>query len=227
MLTPSQRLNYLQRLSNTKLEPLQRKAIAKQILDLCKKGKEMFFFFFFYMKVHTCPHCKAPNGSVKKVTATKIVHEVYNSKSKETEDVASEFHASFDEAIEYNPELSQFLTKAHEDMNPLKTLNLFKKIKDEDVLLFDMDPKLCRPERFVLTEIIAPPVCIRPSVPTETGSNEDDLTMTLSRIIDINGIIKSNIQKGISGEQLMTAWGFLQEHCALFINSEGLLFEFY
>eukprot|EP01080_Neovahlkampfia_damariscottae_P011035 gene11035-3741_t len=208
LLTPSQRLNYLQRLSNTKLEPLQRKAIAKQILDLCKK-------------VHTCPHCKAPNGPVKKVTATKIVHEVYNSKSKETEDVAQDFHASFEEAIEHNPEIEQFITKAHEDMNPLKTMNLFQKIKDEDVLLFDMDPKLCRPERFILTEIIAPPVCIRPSVPTETGSNEDDLTMTLSRIIDINGIIKSNIQKGISGEQLMTAWGFLQEHCALFINSEA------
>lgn len=83
-----------------------------------------------------------------------------------------------------------------------------------------MDPKNCRPERLILTHILAPPVCIRPSVPTDQGSNEDDLTMTLSRIAHVNEIIKDNIAKGVPVETLITAWDHLQVQCALFINSE-------
>jgi len=44
-----------------------------------------------------------------------------------------------------------------DDLNPLRALELFRAIPDEDCLLLDTDPFRGRPEKMILTNIIAPP----------------------------------------------------------------------
>lgn len=103
-------------------------------------------------------------GLIKKVTSLKIIHEKFRGTSQKKEELASVFHEQFEEAIKHNPEIKQFLSKAQEDMNPIRVLKIFERIPSDDVELMDMDPKIGRPERLILTHILVPPVCIRPSV---------------------------------------------------------------
>jgi DNA-directed RNA polymerase III subunit RPC1 len=56
------------------------------------------------------------------------------------------------------------LAGTYEEFDPLKVLDLFDKIRDEDVALFDMDQQYCRPSDLIITHIPVPPSCIRPSV---------------------------------------------------------------
>lgn len=60
-----------------------------------------------------------------------------------------------------------------------------------------------RPELFIWTALPVPPVCIRPSVFQETTSNEDDLTILMSEIIETNASIKAIIEGGGLNAQLM------------------------
>jgi DNA-directed RNA polymerase III subunit RPC1 len=53
-------------------------------------------------------------------------------------------------------------------LNPLKVLNLFKNIPDEDIPLVGMSSLNGRPEDLILTRILVPPLCIRPSVVSDT-----------------------------------------------------------
>ena len=68
-------------------------------------------------------------GTVKKVGALRIVHEKYRAKKVAGE--YEQFKQSFKNAIAAAPELKPHIDKAHEDMNPLRVLNLFKAISDE------------------------------------------------------------------------------------------------
>ena len=68
-------------------------------------------------------------GTVKKVGALRIVHEKFRAKKVAGE--YEQFKNSFSNAIAAAPELKPHIDKAHEDMNPLRVLNLFKAITDE------------------------------------------------------------------------------------------------
>lgn len=78
------------------------------------------------------------------------------------------------------------------------------------------------PKDLILTRIPVPPICIRPSVPSDlkAGTNEDYLTTKLSEIIFINDIIRKHIRSGVNTHMFMEDWDYLQLHCALYINSE-------
>jgi DNA-directed RNA polymerase III subunit RPC1 len=99
-----------------------------------------------------------------------------------------EYLATFKDAIECNPEIGQLSNRIADDLTPLKVLQLFRRIPAEDCELLDLDPIEGRPERMILTHLLVPPVCIRPSVINEmtSTSNEDDLTMKLREIIQIH-----------------------------------------
>ena len=79
-----------------------------------------------------------------------------------------------------------------ENLNPLVVLNLFKRIPQEDITLLLMNPEAGKPADLILTRLLVPPVCIRPSVVSDlkSGTNEDDLTMKLTEIIFLNDVIK-------------------------------------
>ncbi|GAM24976.1 hypothetical protein SAMD00019534_081510 [Acytostelium subglobosum LB1] len=196
---------FLRKIRNRKLDVLQRRSLLKKIYTECRKKK-------------TCPRCNSVQGSVKKVSALKLIHERYKGKNDE---YIRDFISNFDEAIKYNSELKAHIKKAQEDLNPLVVLNLFKRISFQDTELLDMSPELGRPERLILTHLLVPPVSIRPSVPMDggSGSNEDDLTMKLSDILHINEHIRSNVDKVDMGA-IMEDWDYLQASCAIYINSE-------
>ena len=60
-----------------------------------------------------------------------------------------------------------------------------------------MNSEISRCERLILTHILVPPVCIRPSVQVSQGvSNEDDLTIKLQEIINLNLLIKTTLAEG-------------------------------
>lgn len=67
-----------------------------------------------------------------------------------------------------------------EDINPLRALNLFENIRNEEIILFDMKESYNHPKDLIITRLLVPPVCIRPSVIVSEGmTNEDDLTMKI------------------------------------------------
>lgn len=55
-----------------------------------------------------------------------------------------------------------------------------------------MNPEAGKPADLILTRLLVPPLCIRPSVVSDlkSGTNEDDLTMKLTEIIFLNDVIK-------------------------------------
>lgn len=57
-----------------------------------------------------------------------------------------------------------------------------------------------------------PPVPIRPSVAMDIGggSNEDDLTVKLQEILDVNASVKAALDNGANVKMIMENWDFLQ-----------------
>lgn len=77
-----------------------------------------------------CPYCSATNGAVKKVGALKIIHDKF--RAKRTADEMEKWKRTFAPAVEAQKELGIYLKKAvYEELNPLKVLDLFRRISDE------------------------------------------------------------------------------------------------
>jgi len=118
------------------------------------------------------------------------------------------------------------MKRCSDDLNPLKTLTLFKQIKSEDCELLGIDAtvKSGRPETYIWRYLPAPPVCIRPSVMMQDspGSNEDDLTVKLTEIVWTSSLIKAGLEKGISINNMMEHWDYLQLTVAMYINSDSV-----
>ena len=92
----------------------------------------------------------------------------------------------------------------------MKVYNLFSRIREDDIMLFYMDANMCKPVDMLITQIPVPPVCIRPSVAVSANtSNEDDLTVKLAEIIQLNNLIKISIQEGLAPSKLIEDWTLL------------------
>jgi DNA-directed RNA polymerase III subunit RPC1 len=113
LLSEEDRRLYLIKFRRPNLENLQRQHLAKQVNTACRK-------------VLTCPYCGSTNGTVKKVGALRIIHEKFRAKKKADELAA--FKDTFITAVKETKELAPHLHKAQEDMNPLRVLNLFRRI---------------------------------------------------------------------------------------------------
>ncbi|KZT66991.1 beta and beta-prime subunits of DNA dependent RNA-polymerase [Daedalea quercina L-15889] len=206
LLEESDRRAYLKRFRRPNLENIQRQALIKAVNALARKTVY-------------CPYCSATNGTVKKAGALKIIHDKF--RAKKTAEEMERFKATFSSAVEAQKELGIYVNKAvHEDLNPLKVLNLFKRVSDEDCELLGLRPQYGRPEEYIWQYISVPPVCIRPSVAQDGASNEDDLTVKLTEIVFSNALIKSGLAKGSPTAQFMEQWEFLQLSVAMYINSE-------
>ncbi|KAL8202295.1 UNVERIFIED_CONTAM: DNA-directed RNA polymerase III subunit RPC1 [Gekko kuhli] len=209
MLTPEERKQFLDYLKRPGLTYLQKRGLKKKVSEKCRKK-------------NTCPYCGSFNGTVKKCGLLKIIHEKYKTTKKIVDPVVSDFIQSFDTATEHNKEIESLLGRAQENLNPLVVLNLFKRIPAEDIPLLLMNPESGKPSDLILTRLLVPPLCIRPSVVSDlkSGTNEDDLTMKLTEIIFLNDVIKKHRISGAKTQMIMEDWDFLQLQCALYINSE-------
>nr|WCZ58477.1 RNA polymerase III subunit RPC1 [Andalucia godoyi] len=209
--------NYLAKMRNPRLETLSRKALYKVIGEQCKKCS-------------ICPHCQSANGPVKKIPPLRLIHDRYrtvssaaSNKSNPTSDQEfRELRESMREAMDLNKELEQHIQRAADDLHPIRVIQLFEAMIPSDVELLDMNSEAGRPERMVLTHLLVPPVALRPSVVNDTlaGSNEDDLTMKLREIVQINNVIRSNKDKGMAISTMYGDWEFLQMQVAMYIHSE-------
>jgi len=125
-------------------------------------------------------------------------------------------------AVSEHKELAQMLHKASNDLTPLHVRSLLAAMPDEDCLLLGLDPVNARPEHLVTQYVLAPPVCVRPSVRMDPpqGTNEDDVTMKLSEIVQLNNVIERNIASGSDVQALKEAWEHLQLQYAMLINSD-------
>jgi DNA-directed RNA polymerase III subunit RPC1 len=194
---------YLKRYRSPKLEINQRRALNKKFADKCKRCR-------------LCPHCGDYNGSVKRAGQTlKIVHEKYSKNPA----LLEEFMKEFETALKYNESLRASLPRVQDDLNPIRVLGLMQRISDKDCEVLDIAG---RPENLLLTHLAVPPCCIRPSVEMDgvSGSNEDDITMKLIQIIEVNNVLRQGLEKGLAINNLMENWDFLQIQCAMYINSE-------
>jgi len=205
MLPEEEKRQYLRKVRNPRLERLQRQALVKKLSERCKRQK-------------ICPSCGAYNGVVKKATGSlKIVHDKYSKNLS----LWDSYKEEFEDALRYNDQISAHLSekKVVDDLNPIRVMTLFEKISTEDQELLCVS---CRPETLIMTHLAVPPVCIRPSVEMDAGagSNEDDVSMKLMQIIEVNNILRQGLEKGLPIVNLMENWDFLQVQCAMYINSD-------
>ncbi|XP_029638657.1 DNA-directed RNA polymerase III subunit RPC1 isoform X1 [Octopus sinensis] len=194
---------------NPHMTYLQRKNLKKKILTRCKK-------------INKCVYCFSFNGMAKKIGMLKIAHDKYKTPRKDSDPIITDFLSSFESCKEYNKEIEPLLSKTQEILTPLTVLDLFKRIPEEDIPLLVMNPEVGKPEDLILTRIMCPPLCIRPSVVSDlkSGTNEDDITMKLTEIIFMNNVIQKHRASGAKMQMIMEDWDFLQLQVALLYNSE-------
>ncbi|KAG8946948.1 hypothetical protein FRC00_009353, partial [Tulasnella sp. 408] len=165
-----------------------------------------------------CPYCNATNGVVKKAGLLRIVHEKF--RAKKTHGEMEKWKETFKTAVENDKQIAPLLNRAHEDLNPLKVLDLFRRISAEDCELLGSHPKFGRPEEMIWQYLSVPPACIRPSVAQDGATNEDDITVKLAEIAFNNSILRMHLNKGAGTQQIVEQWNALSECVAVYINSE-------
>ena len=216
LLPENSKRMFLQELRRPNIDNLRRTHICKRIAKEAKK-------------VYICPSCGDLNGRVKKNGASplRITHEKYShyeaSKAlskKEPEDKL-EFLRTFEKARKVTADVERNIKKALDDLNPLRILNLFEKILAPDCELLGMNPAKGRPEMFIWRYLPVAPVCIRPSVPQDGSTTEDNITTKVGDICNSNNLLKTGLEKGDKIGTLMEQWDFLQAQVAMLVNSES------
>ncbi|MGC8586199.1 MAG: DNA-directed RNA polymerase subunit A' [Candidatus Micrarchaeia archaeon] len=108
-----------------------------------------------------------------------------------------------------------------ERLKPDEILNWLSKIPDDDLKLLGIDPTITRPEWFVLTVLLVPPVNVRPSITLESGErSEDDLTHKLVDIMRINQRLEQDIDAGAPQIIIDDLWELLQYQVTTYFNNE-------
>ncbi|BCS91087.1 MAG: DNA-directed RNA polymerase subunit A' [Candidatus Micrarchaeota archaeon] len=94
-------------------------------------------------------------------------------------------------------------------------------ISDEDLAVLGIDGKLLRPEWFIITNLLVPPVSVRPSIILENGErSEDDLTHQLAGIIRVNRKLQQDIESGAPQIIIDDQWELLQYHVSVYFDNE-------
>ena len=88
--------------------------------------------------------------------------------------------------MQTNPNIPKGLCTTVEDIMPNCMQELFMRGSDKDCKLLWMDACNGRLENMILSNLLVPPVPILPSITTEGSSNEDDTTVKLQDILEVN-----------------------------------------
>ncbi len=95
------------------------------------------------------------------------------------------------------------------------------KISNEDLALLGIDGNVTRPEWFVISYLLVPPVNVRPSITLESGErSEDDLTHKLVDIIRTNQRLEQDIDAGAPQIIIDDLWELLQYQVTTYFNNE-------
>ncbi len=110
-------------------------------------------------------------------------------------------------------------TKEKRNLTPVEVREQLEKISDETAKLIGI--RGGRPEWFILTLLLVPPVTARPSITLENGDrSEDDLTHKLVDIIRINHRLADNLEIGAPDFIIEDLWELLQYHVTTYFNNE-------
>lgn len=113
---------------------------------------------------------------------------------------------------------STFVRDKH-PLTPIEVREHLEKISDESSKLIGV--RGGRPEWFILTILLVPPVTARPSITLESGDrSEDDLTHKLVDIIRINHRLADNLEIGAPDFIIEDLWELLQYHVSTYFNNE-------
>ncbi len=108
-----------------------------------------------------------------------------------------------------------------ETLRPDDVRDWLSKISEDDLMLFGIDPKATRPEWFVITALLVPPVNVRPSITLESGErSEDDLTHKLVDIMRVNRKLEQDIDAGAPQIIIDDQWELLQYHVTSYFDNE-------
>ena len=103
---------------------------------------------------------------------------------------------------------------------PIEIRARLEKVRNEDIKLLGYNPGAARPEWLILTNMLIPPVTIRPSITLESGErSEDDLTHKLGDIVRINQRLFENINAGAPEIIIEDLWDLLQYHVTTFFDN--------
>ncbi|RME31144.1 DNA-directed RNA polymerase subunit A' [Candidatus Woesearchaeota archaeon] len=106
-------------------------------------------------------------------------------------------------------------------ISPIEIRTRLERIKDDDLVVFGVNPSAMRPEWAILTVLPIPPVTMRPSITLESGErSEDDLTHKLGDIVRINQRLFENINAGAPEIIIEDLWDLLQYHVTTFFDNE-------
>ncbi len=103
---------------------------------------------------------------------------------------------------------------------PTEIREMLLKISDEEARKIGVNPKTCRPEWAILSQMIVPSVNVRPSITLESGErSEDDLTHKLSDIIRANQRLWENLNAGAPEVIIEDLWDLLQYHVTTYFDN--------
>ncbi len=126
----------------------------------------------------------------------------------------------YETASNFFKEMENTLGKVVEELTSQKVFNLFLKIPKDELIFFDMNLEHTKPIDLLVHYIIVPPLTIRPTVQIDHGStNEDDLTIKIGEMIQLNKFIKLSITEGNNPSKMLEDLSLLQHTHAQYINS--------
>ncbi|MCL5093239.1 MAG: DNA-directed RNA polymerase subunit A' [Candidatus Marsarchaeota archaeon] len=106
-------------------------------------------------------------------------------------------------------------------LKPDEIKDWLSNISNDDLKLLGIDYKATRPEWFILTSLLVPPINVRPSITLETGErSEDDLTHKLVEIMRINQRLEQDIDAGAPQIIIDDLWELLQYHVTTYFDNE-------
>ncbi len=106
-------------------------------------------------------------------------------------------------------------------MKPDEIRDRLSKVTNDDLSVIGMEGTMTRPEWFVVTDMLVPPVNIRPSITLESGErSEDDLTHKLLDIIRTNQRLEQDIDAGAPQIIIDDLWELLQYQVTTYFNNE-------
>ncbi|XP_027150331.1 DNA-directed RNA polymerase III subunit 1-like isoform X1 [Coffea eugenioides] len=205
LLGEKERLNFLKKMRNPKMEPLRKSELQKMVVKRCNALASS-------RKAATCSRCGYVNGMVKKNTKMLgIMHE----RTKVNDSFLNEYGS----AISHTKESNTSNFSVPDEIDPKVVYSLLKRMLDEDCELLYLND---RPEKLMISTIPVPPIAIRPSVFVDGGmqSNENDTTERLKRIIQANASLRQEISDTSLPSKSLNGWIDLQVEVAQYINSD-------
>ena len=129
---------------------------------------------------------------------------------------------SLEAALKQSRDLGELAAKKeHSELTPLKTLELFRKMRKDEVGMLLMDSDKQTPADLLVEFVMVPPTCIRPTVKVGGDkTNEDDMTIKVYEILKQNNFLGHCIKEGRDMFKIHEGWSLLQNIYTQYINSE-------